>query len=387
MNVAIVGIGIHPFGRHPGVSGLDMGAIATRRALRDAGIEWRDAQFAFGGSLDYTLPGSSESNPDALVSRLGLTGLQFVNVQNGCATAGSALAMAAGTIESGAFDLGVAIGFDKHGRGAFAADPGVHGLPSWYGEVGLFVTTQFFAQKINRYMHDHGISMETLARVAAKAFRNGSRNPNAWRRTPLTEDEILGARLLNWPLTQYMLCSPSEGAVAVVLCRADQARRYTDRPVYLRAVTVRTRRFGSFEVFSPYLPIEQSPSPTVDAARACFESAGIAPADLDVVQLQDSESGAEIMHMAECGLCEDGEQEALLRDGVTEIGGSMPVNTDGGLLANGEPIGASGMRQVHEIVLQLRGAAGERQVPNPPRVGFTQVYGAPGLGACTVLTT
>lgn len=387
MNVAIVGIGIHPFGRHDGMSGLDMGTFATRQALRDAGIEWTDAQFAFGGSLDYTLPGSSESNPDALVSRLGLTGLQFVNVQNGCATAGSALAMAANTIESGTFDLGVAIGFDKHGRGAFAADPGVHGLPSWYGEVGLFVTTQFFAQKINRYMHDYGISVDTLARVAAKAFRNGARNPNAWRRKPLSEEEILGARMLNWPLTQYMLCSPSQGAVAVVLCRADQAHRYTDRPIYLRAVTVRTRRFGSFEVFSPYLPIQQSPSPTVDAARACFEQAGIAPTDLDVVQLQDSESGAEIMHMAECGLCADGEQEALLRDGATEIGGSMPINTDGGLLANGEPIGASGMRQVYEIVLQLRGDAGEHQVPSSPRVGFTQVYGAPGVGACTVLTT
>ena len=266
MNVAIVGIGIHPFGRHDGISGLDMGTFATRQALRDAGVEWSDAQFAFGGSLDYTLPGSSESNPDALVSRLGLTGLPFVNVQNGCATAGSALAMAANTIESGAFDLGVAIGFDKHGRGAFAADPGVHGLPSWYGEVGLFVTTQFFAQKINRYMHEYGISIDTLASVAAKAFRNGARNPNAWRRKPLSEEEILSARMLNWPLTQYMLCSPSQGAVAVVLCRADHAHRYTDRPIYLRGVAVRTRRFGSFEVFSPYLPIEQSPSPTVDAA-------------------------------------------------------------------------------------------------------------------------
>ncbi|MCZ7525358.1 MAG: thiolase family protein [Acidimicrobiia bacterium] len=387
MNVAIVGIGIHPFGRFDGVSGVELGAHATRRALRDAGVGWGDVQFALGGSLSFALADSKEAQADALLPQLGLTGLPFVNVQNGCATAGSALLMAAQAIESGAHDLGVAVGFDKHPRGHFNADPGVHGLPSWYGELGMFVTTQFFAMKINRYMHDHGISRQTLARVAAKAYRNGALNPNAWRRKPFTEDEILASRMLNYPLTQYMFCSPDEGAVAVVLCRADHAHRYTDRPVYLRSVSLRTRRFGSFEVFSPWLPLEGAPSPTVDASRAAYEQAGIGPEDVDVAQIQDSEAGAEIMHMAENGFCEDGEQEAMIAAGETEIGGRLPLNTDGGLIANGEPIGASGMRQVHETVLQLRGDAGERQVPGDPRVGYTQVYGAPGVGAVTILTT
>jgi acetyl-CoA acetyltransferase len=139
-------------------------------------------------------------------------------------------------------------------------------------------------------------------------------------------------------------------------------------------------------VFSSWLPIDRAPAPTVAAARACFEEAGVDPADVDVAQLQDSESGAEIMHMAENGFCADGEQEAMIQAGDTEIGGRLPINTDGGLIANGEPIGASGLRQVHEIVLQLRGDAGQRQVPGAPRVGYTQVYGAPGVGACTVLT-
>ena len=127
--------------------------------------------------------------------------------------------------------------------------------------------------------------------------------------------------------------------------------------------------------------------PTVYAAKTAFEKAGVAPDDVDVIQLQDTDAGAEIIHMAECGFCEHGDQEKLLADGATEIHGSMPVNTDGGLIANGEPIGASGLRQVHEIVLQLRGQAGERQIPGPARVGFTQVYGAPGVSACTVLST
>ena len=385
MDVAIVGIGIHPFGRFEGVSALDMGAHATRAALADAGIEWSDVQFAFGGSLGSVL-GHGSPMADSLVNELGLTGIQFMNVANGCATAASAVSLAATSIEAGEYDLGIAIGFDKHPRGHFNADPSVHGLDPWYGETGMFITTQFFAMKIQRYLHDHDVPREVLAKVAAKAYRNGAKNPNAWRRKPWTEEDILAAPMLNDPLTQYMFCSPDEGAAAVVLCRADQAKRYSDRPVSLRAATVRSRRFGSFEVFSPSLPVDAAPSPTVDAARECFEAAGIGPDELDVAQIQDSEAGAEIMHMAETGLCADGEQTALVAASETEIGGRLPINTDGGLIANGEPIGASGMRQIYETVLQLRGDAGERQVPGDPRVGFTQVYGAPGIGACTVLS-
>jgi acetyl-CoA acetyltransferase len=248
------------------------------------------------------------------------------------------------------------------------------------------LTTQFFAMKIQRYMAEHGISSSTLAKVASKAFENGSRNPNAWRRRPLSEDEVLGSKMVNHPLTQYMFCSPGDGAVALVLARGERARTLARPPVSLRSVAFRTRRFGSFEVFSPSIPITAAPSPTTEAAAAAFEQAGIGPEDVDVAQLQDTESGAEVMHLAETGLCEHGEQEALIQSGATNRDGRLPVNTDGGCLANGEPIGASGLRQVHEVVLQLRGEAGERQIAGPARVGFTQVYGAPGVSACTVLS-
>jgi acetyl-CoA C-acetyltransferase len=385
VDVAVVGIGIHPFGRFEGVSGVDMGVAAARQAMQDAGVDWTDIQFASGGSGDVSF--GRGAAPDTMVSRLGLTGLPFVNVANGCATGASALAMACNTIEAGHADVALAVGFDKHPRGAFDPDPALLGLGPWYGENGFLVSTQYFAMKINRYMHDHGISRRTLAKVAAKAYRNGARNPNAWRRKSMTEDEILEAKTLNWPLTQYMFCSPDEGGAALVVCRAELAHRYTPRPIYIRGIGIRTRRFGSFEVWTPWTPIEQPVSPTVDAARACFEMAGIGPEEVHVAQVQDSEAGAEVMHMAENGFCADGEQEKMLHDGDTEIDGRLPINTDGGLIANGEPIGASGLRQIHEIVLQLRGEAGERQVPGSPRVGYTQVYGAPGVGACTLLTT
>jgi acetyl-CoA acetyltransferase len=139
-------------------------------------------------------------------------------------------------------------------------------------------------------------------------------------------------------------------------------------------------------VFSQSQALERTDTPpTVLASRAAFEMAGIGPDEIDVAQLQDTESGAEIMHMAENGFCKDGEQEQWLRDGVTEISGRLPVNTDGGCLANGEPIGASGLRQVYEICTQLRGEGGERQVPRELKTGYTHVYGAPGLSGVTIL--
>jgi acetyl-CoA acetyltransferase len=148
---------------------------------------------------------------------------------------------------------------------------------------------------------------------------------------------------------------------------------------------MRTRLAGAFEVYGTSVALDNVPNATEQASRAAFEQAGVEPADIDVAELQDTEVGAEIMHMAENGLCRHGEQERMLLDGETLITGRLPINTDGGCIANGEPIGASGLRQIHEIVLQLRGHAGRRQVPGEPRLGYTHVYGAPGISAVTIL--
>jgi acetyl-CoA acetyltransferase len=379
VDVAIIGVGLHPFGRYPGKSALEMGEDAVIEALSDAGVDWPAVQVLYGGSMEV-------KNPEAITGLLGMTGIPARAVFTGCATGGTTLAMAANAIRLGEADVALAVGLDKHGRGAFSDHPSVSGLPDWYGEAGLFLTTHFFGMKINRYMHDFGITPATLARAAAKAFRNGAANPKAWRRTPLTEEQILEARYLNYPLTQYMYCGPDEGAAATVVCRADLAHRYTDTPVYLRASQLFSRREGALEVLSPSVGLEAAPSPTVFASKAAYEQAGIGPGDVDVAQLQDTDAGSEVIHMAENGFCEDGEQEKLLAEGATEIGGRIPVNTDGGLLANGEPVGASGLRQVYELANQLRGRCGERQVGNA-RVGYAQLYGAPGTAAVTILST
>ncbi|MGL3822748.1 thiolase family protein [Sphingopyxis sp. R3-92] len=377
-DVYIIGAGIHPFGRTDGRSGRDQGVHAVREALADAGIAWRDIEFAYGGS-------AAAGSADIMVNELGLTNIPFINVANGCATGGSALTSARNAIAAGACDIALAVGFDKHPRGAFNAKPAEYGLPEWYGETGMMLTTQFFALKIQRYMALHGISRRTLGLVAEKAFRNGTLCDHAWRRSPVDLDTILNAPIVNDPLTKYMFCSPAEGAVALILASGKKVRELGSDAVRIASVAFRTRPEGSFEVFAPSVSVDGGGKPTEVASRAAFEMAGIGPDDVDVAQLQDTESGAEIMHMAENGFCADGDQEQWFAEGWSEIGGKLPVNTDGGCLACGEPIGASGLRQVYENTVQLRGRGGERQVPNGPRVGYSHVYGAPGLSAVAIL--
>jgi len=377
-DVFIIGAGIHPFGRTPERTGLQQGVYAVRQALAEAGLDWRDMQFAYGGS-------DAAGKADTMVSELGLTGIQFINVANGCATGGSAMFGAYATIKSGEFDLGIAIGFDKHPRGAFDPKPAEWGLPDWYGETGLMLTTQFFAMKIQRYMATYGITSETLAAVAEKAYANGVLTDHAWRREAVDAETILNATMVSDPLTKFMFCAPAEGAVALIFASEKRARQLGLPTVRLRAAAVRSRPPGSFEVFAPALDITRGPSPTVIASRAAYEMAGVAPEDIQVAQLQDTESGAEIMHMAENGFCADGDQQAWIAEGRTRIDGRLPVNTDGGCLACGEPIGASGLRQVDEHYRQLIGQAGARQVPGSPRLGYSHVYGAPGVSAVAIV--
>ena len=377
-DVFIVGAGIHPFGRTPGLSGLQQGVFAVRQALERAGLEWRDVQFAFGGS-------DAAGNADTMVSELGLTGIPFINVANGCATGGSAMFGAFSTIKSGEFDLGLAVGFDKHPRGSFSPLPADWGLPAWYGETGLMLTTQFFAMKIQRYMSLHGITPHTLGAVAEKAFANGVLADHAWRREAVDIDTVLQSQMVSDPLTKFMFCSPGEGAVALLLASGRKARELGLPAVRLRAAAVRTRPTGSFEVFSPALDLDRGGSPTGLASQAAYEMAGVGPEDIDIAQLQDTEVGAEIMHMAENGFCADGEQTAWIAEGRTRIDGTLPVNTDGGCLACGEPIGASGLRQVYENYVQLIGQAGARQVPGKLRLGYSHVYGAPGVSAVAIV--
>jgi len=354
-----------------------MAQYAVREALDDAELKWSDVDLAVGGS--------NTAKPDSLVGRTGLSGIPFVSVRNGCATGGVALATAGWALRARAADVVVVVGFDKHPRGAFNSDAQAYGLGEWYPRSGLMVTTQYFAMRTRRYLHDHELPDDILAGVALRASANGAAHPLAWRRTPLTSAEVLAAPMVSDPLTSLMFCQPNEGAVALVVTRRELVQQRSQSPVRLAAATVRTRGVGSFEVYSQWLSPRRGGSPSVQAAARALHSAGITARDVQVAQLQDTDCGSELIHMAETGLCADGEQADLLTSGATEVDGRIAINTDGGCLANGEPIGASGLRQVHEVVRQLQNRAPGRQVGGHPRVGFTHVYGAPGVSACTVL--
>lgn len=376
-SVAITGAAIHPFGRHAELDPVDMAATTAMAALEDAGVAWEDVTFSVGGTAAAGLASN-------VAERLGPNGSMFLNVYNGCATGGSALVSASLAIRSGEHDVALVIGFDKHPRGALSRPAAFYGLPEWYAQTGLMVTTQFFGMKAQRFMHETGVSREALAAVAARALENGELNPNAWRRTPMSREEILAAPMIADPLTRNMVCSPGAGAVALVLTRADAVA--DERAVHLKSAEFRSRGHGTFEVFSTSFPAKVTRSPSVAAAAAALATAGVDAADVDVAQVQDTDAGSELVHLVECGLVEPAALEKLVRSGGTSLTGSLPVNTDGGCLANGEPIGASGLRQVYENVLQLRGEAGDRQVPGA-QVGFSHVYGAPGISACTVVTS
>jgi hypothetical protein len=224
-DVAIIGVGLHPFGRFEGKSAMQMGVDAIFAAVADAGVEWKDVQFATGGS--WTV-----ANPDAIVGMVGLSGIPFTNVFNACATAASAAKACADGIRLGDYDIGIAVGLDKHPRGAFTEDPALVGMPSWYAENGQYLT-QFFGMKANRYLHDHGIRSRHSPRSPPK-FPERCINPNVPAQAdPRPDPQLDDAEL---PLTQYMFCPPK--ARPRSSCAAPTSHTATPKPVYLRAVEV-----------------------------------------------------------------------------------------------------------------------------------------------------
>ena len=358
-DVAVVGLGIHAVRAPSRASpGSRWRAHAARAALADAGIGWEQVDFAAGGS-------DSAGNADTTVSVLGLTGVPFINVKNGCATGGSALTTAHAMLSAGSAEIAA--------RGRVRQASAGRVQPAARGVGDRLLVRRDRADAHDAVLRDEDPALHGRARDQRVDAREGrrqgvrERQPQPERLAPAgrcRRQEVLASRMVNDPLRQYMFCSPGRGRGRA---RAGAGRADPRAHVEARATCAPWRSGHAASAPSRSsarpIPVETAPSPTAEAAAAAFEQAGIGPEDVDVAQLQDTESGAEIMHLAETGLCQDGEQEALIQSGATRIGGRLPVNTDGGCLACGEPIGASGLRQVHEVALQLRGEAGDRADP------------------------
>lgn len=370
--VYVLGVGLHAFGRFGDKDVIEIGREAVINALNDASLPWEKVGAAYCGTV---FAGPMAGNK--VLARVGLTGIPIMNVENACASGGSALRAAYQAIAGDFCDVALAFGMEKMPRGFIPGNPN-----DWFAVMGLAVNPQYFALKARWHMANFGTTEDQLVKVSVKNHRNGALNPFAMYRKEMTFDEIANSPMVNDPLRLLMLCAPNEGGAAVVLSTREIAKQHTTNLIKLAAAVLDSPLYGTVEV--PHISVSarvEAPTVTMTAASEAYEAAGIGPKDLDLVELQDTDSASEILYSEELGLCERGEGGKLLDEGATEINGRIPVNASGGLLSKGEPLGASALGQVVEVVWQLRGEAGARQVKDA-RVGLTHVYGA--LGNCAV---
>jgi acetyl-CoA acetyltransferase len=369
--VEVAGVGLHPFGRHD-VSITDMGVAAVRAALAEAGVERGGFQAAFCG----TAYGGVASGHKVL-GALGMTGMPIVDVEAGCASGGAALMLASSAISSGQYDTVLVFGIEKMPKGIIRSSF----FEPWQERAGLAATPGYFALRAMRLMETSGVTKDHLAAVVVKNRRHGASNPDAMFRSAVKAEEVLASRVVCEPLHLWMLCSPNEGAAAVVL-------RAGEGGVRLAAAVLRSHLPGA--VLSESTPLsgltdDSVVPPTTLAARAAYEQAGVGPEDLDVVECQDTDAARELLSYEELELCPPGGSAALLDSGTTALGGRLPVNPSGGLLSKGEPLGASALGQVVELVRQLRHEAGPRQVAGA-RTAMAHTVGRGANAGVVVLT-
>jgi acetyl-CoA acetyltransferase len=371
--VSVIGVGMIPFGKYPDTNITDLGWPAVKAAIKDAGIDARRIQAVYSG----TARGGAMVG-QRIMGRLGLAGLPIVNVENACSSSSSALAQGVMAVSSGAYDVVLVIGVEKltkFGGGTLPLDE-----DDWEVRLGLSMPA-LYAMRAQRYMHDYGVSLKDVAAVSVKNRKNGALNPDAQMRKEVTVEEVLSSRMIADPFTLLQCCPTGDGAAAIILASSAVAKQLRTDAIEVRASHLTSGRFmsGFRDMTSPEI--------TVRGAHEIFEEAGLGPEDIDVAEVHDAFSIAELIYYEAFGFCGRGEGAALLNSGATRIGGRIPINPSGGLLAKGHPVGATGAAQVVEIVRQLRGEAGARQIADA-KVGMTHATGG-GIsgfdhGACSI---
>ncbi|MDJ0011400.1 lipid-transfer protein [Rhodococcus erythropolis] len=383
--VHVAGVGMIPFTK-PGKSENYnvMGETAARAALDDAGIDYSLVQQAYAG---YVYGDSTAGQ--AAIYGLGLTGIPVINVNNNCATGSSALFLARQAVASGAVECALAVGFEQMKPGALkrvwddrpapmyrfddlmTEIQGVHDAPraaQMFGGAGL------------SHMEKYGTKPETFAKISVKARKHAANNPNAVFRDLLTEEQVLESPHIFGPLTRYQCCPPTCGAAAAVVCSEEFARKHgLAADVVIEAQALTTDTPSTFEDRDMMKIVGYDM--TAAAASQVYEAAGIGPEDVQVVELHDCFSANELITYEGLGLTPEGTAEKFILDGDNTYGGRVVTNPSGGLLSKGHPLGATGLAQCAELVWQLRGQAGKRQVEGA-RIGLQHNLGLGG--ACVV---
>jgi len=390
--VAIIGGGMTRFGKFLDRSLKDLGREAVEEALRSAGMEKSAIEAAVvGNAAAGLITGQECIRGQVILREMGFGDIPIINTENACASSSTAFHLAWLYVASGMYDVALALGVEKlyhedkrrsyqaigaavdvelvqqilarmqEEAAAKAKEPAATAPGGAGAGQSRSMFMDIYAALARNHMQKYGTTKEQFAKVAVKNHYHGSLNPHAQYRERYTLEEILGSPLVAEPLTRLM-CSPiGDGAAALIVTTAEKARQYTTKPVLVRASVL-----GSGKDLAP-----EEPTAGTRMARRAYEAAGIGPQDVNVIELHDATAPAEIVIYEELGLCAPGEGGRLIDSGYTDLGGKAPVNTSGGLLSKGHPIGATGTAQLCEVFWQLRGECGDRQVKEA-RVGLTE---------------
>lgn len=386
-HVYVAGVGMIPFTKPGGhLPYPQMAAEAARLALADAGVDYGLVQQAYVGYV-Y---GDSTAGQRA-VYEVGMTGIPIVNVNNNCSTGSTALFLARQAVASGAADCVLALGFEQMNPGAignvFTDRPSPFDrfdatTDALVGQGDIPLALRYFGGAGLAHMRQYGTRLETFAKVRAKASRHAEHNPMALLRKVVTAEDVMASPMI-WPgvLTRLMACPPTCGAAAAIVCSAAFAQRHGLAPtVRISAQAMATDRPDTFDSGDMRRLVGVGMAEA--AAQQVYEQAGIGPQDVDVVELHDCFAQNELISYEALGLCPAGGAEQFIEDGDNTYGGRVVTNPSGGLLSKGHPLGATGLAQCTELVQQLRGTSGVRQVPGA-RVGLQHNV---GLGGACVVT-
>jgi acetyl-CoA acetyltransferase len=390
--VAILGVGMHPWGKWPERSFIDFGLVAANNALKDARLEWKDIQFVAAGQTIYS-GGMGLLAASNLAQEMGWTGIPVMSTFNACATGAYAMDAARARILAGSCDIALCIGMDIAPKGFFGPTGGKESKDLDTLRFKLLGATNpnFFAMYAMRRMHNYGTTELDIAKVKVKNSHNGCQNPYARYKKAYELEEVLFSPMVAYPLRLLNLCATSDGAAAVVLASMKVARRYTSNPIKVAAISTVSPQYPDtilplvrFSSDSAYSTPNPPPNIHELVGRKAYEEAGLGPEDIHVAEVYDITGAYELDWYEFLGLCRPGEAERLLNDGDTTLEGRLPVNPSGGLSSFGEAVPAQAIAQVCELVWQIRGEAGARQAKNA-KVGITANVGAQGNASSVIV--
>ena len=371
-DVYVLGVGMIKFGRYPDKDIPQLGGEAALLALKDAGMSIKDIEMLVCGNLFQ----ANAMNGQRILQQIGQTGIPVINVSNACATGSTAVREAYIGVASGMYDVTMAVGVEQMGKMGLLGGGARSGGESVEGVLGSGLMPAVFGQAGVEHMRKYGTTAEQFAKISVKNHKHSVHNPLSQYQVEVKLADVLNARMVAYPNTLYMCCPTGDGAAATILVSADKMKQYTNKPVKVAASVLTSDPYTERDLTMPDVN-----TLTRNAAKQAYEKAGLGPKDLDLVELHDCFATAELLHYDNLGLCGEGEGGRMIDEGHTALGGDIPVNVSGGLLSKGHPLGATGVANIYELVTQLRGRAGARQVEGA-KVGLAHVI---GLGsACTI---